>query len=77
MINRKPDSKFIEDITHEVKNLQFLHLIVLIVQEKSNGQVSASTLRLQSFPEPHFKRIRNVFAIQRIFTVPLTFTERY
>lgn len=73
MINRKPDSKFIEDITHEVKNLQFLHLIVLIVQEKSNGQVSASTLRLQSFPEPHFKRIRNVFAIQRIFYRPINF----
>ncbi|KMZ05046.1 uncharacterized protein LOC6739758 [Drosophila simulans] len=73
MIHRKPDPSFIEDITHELKDLQFLHLIVLIVQEKSNGQISASTLRLHSFPEPHFKRIRNVLAIKKIFYRPMNF----
>ncbi|EDW43140.1 GM26403 [Drosophila sechellia] len=73
LIHRKPDPSFIEDITHVLKDLQFLHLIVLIVQEKSNGQISASTLRLQSFPEPHFKWIRNVFAIKKIFYRPINF----
>ncbi|XP_043656052.1 uncharacterized protein LOC122622016 [Drosophila teissieri] len=76
MIHQKPDPSFIEDISHELKDLQFLHLIVLIVEENGNGKVSASTLRLQPFPAPHFKRIGNIFAIKKIFYHSINFHGR-
>ncbi|EDW97956.1 uncharacterized protein LOC6537699 [Drosophila yakuba] len=76
MIHQKPDPSFIEDISHELKDLQFLHLIVLVVREKWNGTISASTLRLQPFPAPHFKQIGNIFEIKKIFYHSINFHGR-
>ncbi|XP_017007331.2 uncharacterized protein [Drosophila takahashii] len=67
LIRRKPDPDLMHHISQQVKDLEFLHMIVLIVEKQDYNDVIAFALRLKPFPEPHFKKVRNLFTGKNIF----------
>jgi len=76
LIHRRPNPDVMQDISYQVKGLQFINLLVLITEEQSFTDLIAPGFRLQPFPEPHFKKVRNLFASKDIFPHPANYHGR-
>ncbi|XP_043064846.1 uncharacterized protein LOC122320717 [Drosophila ficusphila] len=73
MIPHKPSSDLIKTISRKIEHLQFLHMILLVVEEPYNTEFPVTAHRMKPFPEPHFKRVRNLFSGTKIFKKPVNF----